>query len=258
MQTVEKQGKSTSVVISDFMKEYNLKLEEFKFEVIDEGTKGFLGLFGGKPTSIRFTMPDVKEKIKEYAEGILSKLNAEYKSINVEVIDKVYHVNISSATDPGYIIGKEAKMLDSLQHILNQMINKHEKKQLKLKVDVDGYRQRRKDALLGKVKDIAEKVKTRGKSFTMEPMHAANRRVVHQFVEKDKGLRTMTIGDGEYKRVVIIPAGKENDFKAKKKPYPRRNNKSRPPRKPNQKEDQKTNQSTEQNLKKNENRKPAV
>ena len=230
MKTIEKQGKSTSRVISDFMKEYNLKLEDFKFEVVDEGKKGFLG-FGGKPTIIRFTMPDVTEKIKEFASELLSKINVEFKAIEIKVKDKIYNVNITSNGDPGFLIGKEAKMLDSMQHLLNQMINKHEKKQLKLKVDVDGYRNRRKDALLGKVKDIAEKVKTRGKSITMEPLHSANRRIVHKFVEKDKSLRTMTIGDGEYKRVVILPAGAEKDFKPKKKPYRKRYNNSRPPRK---------------------------
>ena len=235
MQTVEKQGKSTAIVISDFMKEYKLKLEDFKFEVIEEGSRGILGLFGTKPTKIRFTLPDVTEKIKEFAEGLLSKINANYKSIEVKVIDKVYHVIVSSTGDPGFIIGKEAKMLDSLQHILNQMINKHEKKQMKLKVDVDGYRKRRKNALLDKVKDIAEKVKTRGKSITMEPLHAANRRIVHQFVEKDKNLRTMTIGDGEYKRVVILPANKENDEQPKKKTYHKRNYRPRQPRKTAQK-----------------------
>ena len=230
MKTIEKQGKSTSHVISNFMKEHNLKLEDFKFEVIDEGKKGFLG-FGGKPTIIRFTMPDVTEKIKEFTSELLSKINVEIKAIDIKIKDKIYHVNITSNGDSGFLIGKEAKMLDSMQHLLNQMINKHEKKQLKLKVDVDGYRNRRKDALLNKVKDIADKVKTRGKSITMEPLHSANRRIVHKFVEKDKALRTMTIGEGEYKRVVILQAGAESDIKSKKKPYRKRYNNSRPPRK---------------------------
>ena len=86
------------------------------------------------------------------------------------------------------------------------MINKQEKKQLRVIVDVEKYRERRKTALLGKVKNAAEKVKKRGKSITMEPLHAANRRIVHQFIERDKKVRTMTIGEGEFKRVVIFPA----------------------------------------------------
>ncbi|MDO9577266.1 MAG: RNA-binding cell elongation regulator Jag/EloR [Candidatus Cloacimonadales bacterium] len=224
MRTVIKEGKSTSAVISEFMKESNLKLDEFKFEVMEEGSKGLLGLFGAKPTKVKITLPDVTEKIKEFVEGILQRIDAKYTSITVNFKDHVYQVDIRSE-DPGFIIGKDAKMLDSLQHLLNQMINKQEKKQLKLKVDVDGYRQRRQDALLDKVKDISEKVKEHGRSITMEPLHAANRRLVHQYVEKDKNIRTMTIGDGEFKRVVILPANSTEVIPAKKttsRPRPER------------------------------------
>lgn len=214
MQDLIKQGKSTSAIISDFMKETHLKLDEFKFEVIEEGSKGLLGIFGSKPTKIKFTLPDVTEKIKEFTEGLLTRIDAQFNRIDVHFKDQVYQVDISSE-DPGFIIGKDAKMLDNVQHLLNQMINKQEKKQLKLKVDVDGYRQRRQEALLDKVKDISEKVKQRGKSITMEPLHAANRRIVHQFVEKDKNIRTMTIGDGEFKRVVILPTNGTEEFTKK-------------------------------------------
>ncbi|HPR17581.1 MAG TPA: RNA-binding cell elongation regulator Jag/EloR [Candidatus Cloacimonadota bacterium] len=217
MQSIIKEGKSTSVIISDFMKEKNLTLDDFKFEVLEEGSKGILGLFGAKPTKIKFILPDSDEKIKEYTEGILQRINADYRSIDISLKDNVYYINIKS-NDPGYLIGKDAKMLDSIQHLLNQMINKLEKKQFKLRVDVDGYRDRRKDALMEKVKDISEKVKTRGKSITMEPLHAANRRLVHQYVEKDTNLRTMTIGDGELKRVVILPAVGGDEPEVKKKP----------------------------------------
>lgn len=227
MQTVEKQGKSTSIIISDFMKETNLKLDDFKFEVIEEGSRGFLGIIGTKPTKILFTLPDLSERIKEFTADILAKINAEYKSLNVTFKDNVYHVKIISRGDPGYLIGKEAKMLDSIQHILNQMINKQEKKQIKLKIDVDDYRIRRKDALLERTKNLAEKVKTSGKSITMEPMHAANRRIVHQFIEKNKALRTMTIGEGEMKRIAIIPTEKGNNFKPPQKKHQRRINKPR-------------------------------
>ncbi|MCF7792867.1 MAG: Jag N-terminal domain-containing protein [Candidatus Cloacimonetes bacterium] len=222
MQSIIKEGKSTSAVIAEFMKEKNVSLDDFKFEVIDEGSKGLFGLIGTKPTKIKFLLPDVSEKIKEYAEGILKGINGDYSGLEVTFKDRKYYVDIKS-NDPGFLIGKEARMLDSIQHLLNQMINKQEKKKLRLRVDVDGYRERRKQALLDKVRDIISKVKDRGRSITMEPLHAANRRVVHQFVEKDKELRTMTIGDGEFKRVVILPSSASGDDIPKKRNN-RRNN----------------------------------
>jgi spoIIIJ-associated protein len=215
MRELVKEGKSTSTIINEFMKEFKLKLDDFKFEVIEEGSNGFLKLFGSKPTKIKFFLTDVSEKIKEFAEGILGRMNVEFESIQVKHEDGHYNVHIDGSKDPGFIIGKEGKLLDSLQHLLNQMINKAEKKKFRIRIDVDGYRKRREDALIEKVRSISDKVKQRGKSITMEPLHAANRRIVHQFIEKDKSLQTMTIGEGEIKRVVILPAERSQDRQKK-------------------------------------------
>ncbi|MCK4653989.1 MAG: KH domain-containing protein [Candidatus Cloacimonetes bacterium] len=217
MREIIKEGKSTSAIISEFMNEFKLKLDDFKFEVIEQSSHKFLNLFSSKLTKIKFIMPDVSEKIKEFTDGILSKMNVEYSSVKVDFEENIYNVSVGGAKDPGFIIGKEAKLLDSLQHLLNQMINKSEKKKLKVHIDVDGYRQRRKDALIEKVRNIAEQVKRNSKSVTMEPLHAANRRIIHQFVEKDEYLNTMTIGEGDFKRVVILPASKIKERSRKTK-----------------------------------------
>jgi len=256
-------GKSTSRIISDFMKEHNLELNDFKFEVVEEGSSGFMGLFGTKPTTIKFTykeskahlikpkaqkVPKSKPKIrkiqskkvtkkspvkketiansnpeeiikmtKEFAEGILAKMNITTGNVEVTQKDSTYMVTINNSKDAGFIIGKEAKLLDSFQHLLNQMVNKAEKKKIQIIIDVDGYRDRRKKALLEKVDSIAKKVKETGKSYTFEPLHASNRKVVHQRIEKDSSLRTRTIGDGSRKRVVVLPANKPANRKPKSK-----------------------------------------
>ena len=222
MRELVKEGKSTSAIINEFMKEFNLKLDDFKFEVMEEGSNGFLKFIGSKPTKIKFYLADVSEKLKEFTDGILCRMNVEFESIQVKMGNDHYNVHISGSKDPGFIIGKEGKLLDSLQHLLNQMINKAEKKKYRVRLDVDGYRKRREDALIEKVRSLSNKVKKRGKSITMEPLHAANRRIVHQFIEKDKSLQTMTIGEGETKRVVIFLANKIKERPRKtKSPKPR-------------------------------------
>jgi len=254
-------GKSTSKIISEFMREYNLELNDFKFEVVEEGSSGFMGLFGSKPTAIKFTykeskahlikpkpqsVPKSKTKIrkiqskkvtkkssekketavnsnpeeiikmtKDFAMGILAKMNITSGDVEVTQEESTYMVTINNSKDAGFIIGKEAKLLDSFQHLLNQMVNKAEKKKIQIVIDVDGYRDRRKKALLEKVDSIAKKVKETGKSYTFEPLHASNRKVVHQRIEKDSTLRTRTIGDGSRKRVVVLPANKSIDRKNK-------------------------------------------
>ena len=243
-------GKSTSKIISEFMKEHTLELNDFKFEVVEEGSSGFMGLFGSKPTTIKFIYDESKARIiksivkntlknnkkikkkivkktnvkketiinsnpeditkmtKEFAQGILAKMNITSGDVEVTHENGIYYVTINNSKDAGFIIGKEAKMLDSLQHLLNQMVNKAEKKKIQIIIDVDGYRERRKKALLEKVDSIAKKVKETGRSYTFEPLQASNRKVVHQQIEKDSALRTRTIGDGSRKRVVVLPANK--------------------------------------------------
>ncbi|MCF7857777.1 MAG: Jag N-terminal domain-containing protein [Candidatus Cloacimonetes bacterium] len=242
-------GKSTSKLISAFMKKNNLDLNDFKFEVVEEGSSGFLGL-GSKPTTIKFVYDDTKVKInnikpeqvknaskkqnipksdlknakdvsnliKDFAEGILARMNIESSTVNVILEGKTYYVNISNAQEAGFLIGKEAKLLNSFQHLLNQMVNKSEKRKIRLLVDIDGYRERRTKALLEKVENLSQKVKDKGRSYTMEPLPASTRKVVHQFVEKDSKLRTRTIGEGSRKRVVILPVKKaDNSKKSSKK-----------------------------------------
>ena len=244
-------GKSTSKIISDFMKEHNLELNDFKFEVVEEGSSGFLGLFGSKPTTIKFIYKEskahliktrvknvpksdkkipkkprkkisIKKKIevansnpeeiikmiKGFTQGILTKMNITSGDVEVTQKDGIYYVTVNNSKDAGFIIGKEAKLLDSFQHLLNQMVNKAEKKKIQIIIDVDGYRERRMKALLEKVDSLSKKVIETGKSYTLEPLAAANRKVVHQHIEKNNKLRTRTIGDGSRKRVVILPANK--------------------------------------------------
>jgi len=254
-------GKSTSRIISDFMKKHNLELNDFKFEVVEEGSNGFIGLFGAKPTTIKFIYEEKKaakvisakhnkkqikaekkEKkkavkkakkrpskhkknnqneiiklTKDFAEEILKKMNITSGDVEVILENNTYKVTINNSNDAGFIIGKEGKMLESIQHLLNQMINKAEKKKIKINIDVDQYRERRKKALAEKVTSIASRVKETGKSYTFEPLHASNRKVVHQQIEKDKQLRTRTIGEGNRKRVVILPAKNKKQSKKRSK-----------------------------------------
>lgn len=213
MREIIKKGKSTSKIISKFMEKHNVELDDFKFEVIEEGSKGFLNIFGQKPTKVKFIISDVADKIQEYAEGILQRMDVKYSSVKIQFIKNVYHVELLGIDNVGFIIGKEGKMLDSFQDLLNQMINKYEKRKLRVSVDVDNYRKRKKEALVDQVKSISGKVKKRGKSITLRPLRASKRKVVHKYVEKNSDLETMTVGQGKKKRIVIRPPKKNKRSK---------------------------------------------
>jgi len=208
MKIIERKGKSTSAIIASFMKEFDLQLEDFKFEVTERGTSGFLNLFGSKPIKIQFTVLDISDEIRTIIKNILNLMSIDYQEIEIQEKNEIYSINIRKTNDAGLLIGKSAKLLDSLQYLINQMISKKRKKQIKLILDVEGYRERKKRALINKAKDIIQKVIKSQRSITIEPLSGADRKIIHKLVEPEKNLRTMTIGDGEYKRIVILPKDK--------------------------------------------------
>ncbi len=209
MKIIEREGKTTSKVIEKFMKEFNLTLNDFKFEVLEKGSTSFLNLFGSTAAKIRFTFSDSNQHLLNFTRELLNKMGFVFGDVEIETTGKTYNIEIKNAAETGHIIGKDAKLLDSLQYLLNQMVNKTPNSDYRVNLDVDGYRERRKEALVKKINSITAKVKKREKSITLEPMHSANRRIVHQLVEKEPTLKTMTVGKGEFKRVVIMLAGQK-------------------------------------------------
>ena len=232
MKIIEREGKSTSKVIEKFMKEFDLTLDDFKFEVLEKGSTSFLNLFGSKNARIKFTFSDSSQYLVDFTKELLNKMDFSYGNVQIKTTGKIHNIEIMKAVDAGHIIGKDAKLLDSIQYLLNQLVNRSPDSNYKVQLDVDGYRDRRQDALLKKVSSISVKVKKRKKSITLEPMHSAHRRIVHQFIEKEPELKTLTVGRGEFKRVVILPADQELPKTSNtKKPYRRR--RSRKPHNPN-------------------------
>lgn len=198
------------------MHEHKVQLNDLKFEVVQEGASGLFSMFSSKKAVVKFFVQDTGDVIRGYVEGLLDKLNTTVEEIKITSNNDNYNIELINVSNAGFLIGKDAKLLDSLQHLINQMINKHEKKHYRVKLDVDGYRKRKEETLLKKVKSIAFKVKEKKKSITLEPLPAAKRKIVHQLVEKDPSIRTMTIGEGTFKRVVIMPNGKQKPRNGKK------------------------------------------
>ncbi len=227
MKTIERVGKSKKELISDFMKEYRIKTEaDVKLEIIDNGSAGILGLFGRKPARINFFVDEARDVIRLFIDNFLRHINITCESIDIKEKSDVIIVELKGTQDPGFLIGKEGRFLNSLQHLLSRVLLRSGASEQKILVDVDNYRAKHEEAVMQRIRSIAEKVKTKGKKFTLEPMSSRDRRLVHQHVEKDNELRTLTIGRGEQKRVIIIPAGDVDNFK-------RRDNNKRPPQNKN-------------------------
>jgi spoIIIJ-associated protein len=109
----------------------------------------------------------------------------------------------------GVLIGRHGRTLDALQMLISRMVHKKLKRPLKVVLDIDGYRKRRTDILTQMAFRIGEKARGTGHVMTIGPFNAHDRRIIHMVFKEDPSIRTESIGEGEVKKITIIPKKKE-------------------------------------------------
>ena len=110
-----------------------------------------------------------------------------------------------SGDEMGILIGKRGQTLDSLQYLVSLVVNKESEDYLRVKLDTENYRERRKATLENLAKNMAHKVKRIRRSVSLEPMNPYERRIIHSALQDDKFVTTHSEGDEPYRRVVITP-----------------------------------------------------
>ena len=115
----------------------------------------------------------------------------------------------------GILIGKRGQTLDSLQYLVSLFVNKKSESYIRVKLNTENYRERRKETLENLAKNIAFKVKRTRKSFTLEPMNPYERRIIHSTLQNDKFVATKSEGEEPYRKVVVFlkKSGKNNGRK---------------------------------------------
>ena len=109
----------------------------------------------------------------------------------------------------GILIGRHGQTLDALQMLISRMVNKKLKRPLKVVLDIDDYRKRRADILTKMAFRIGEKAKRTGHVLTIGPFNAQDRRIIHIALKEDPSIRTESLGEGDIKKITIIPNKKE-------------------------------------------------
>jgi spoIIIJ-associated protein len=147
------------------------------------------------------------EIAKQLLMGLLERL--EIRSVLVGFLrEGEIHLEVRGDQE-GLLIGKHGRTLDSLQFLMNRMVNKRLKEPVRVILDINEYRKRRADNLKKMAIRLGERAKTRGHSLTIGPFNAHDRRIIHLVLKEDPSLRTESIGEGEMKRIKIIPSKKE-------------------------------------------------
>jgi spoIIIJ-associated protein len=147
-------------------------------------------------------------KAQELLAGFLQRMSFDCQVTVMETEEKII-LNIEG-DGSGLLIGKRGQNLDALQYILNKAINQAEADRKMIMVDSETYRSRREESLLGLAERIREKVKKTKKPVSLSHMNAHDRRIIHLALQEDEALVTKSRGEGEYRKIVILPARRGN------------------------------------------------
>ena len=204
MEFIEVSAKTVDDAITEASIKLGTTSDKIEVEVIEKGSTGFLGI-KSKPAIIKARKKnDTVDNIREFLENVFSAMNMEVTiDIKKAEDDKVYEVELSGK-EMGLLIGKRGQTLDSLQYLTNLAVNKHSDGYIKVKLDTEDYRQRRKDTLENLAKNIASKVKRTRKTVSLEPMNPFERRVIHSALQNDRYVCTKSEGEEPYRKVVIM------------------------------------------------------
>ncbi len=208
MEYKEFSAKTVDDAITAACQEFTVTSDRLDYEVIEEGSSGFLGI-GSKPAVIKAR---VKEEVKEVTVTDMAKqfLKEVFNAMNMAVaVDVEYdeaekNMNIDlSGNEMGVLIGKRGQTLDSLQYLVSLVVNKGEEDYIRVKVDTENYRQRRKETLENLAKNISYKVKRTKRPVSLEPMNPYERRIIHSALQNDRYVTTHSEGEEPFRRVVV-------------------------------------------------------
>jgi len=217
MKNLEMSGKTVEEAIQHALGKLGVSREEVKVTVLKEGKHGVLGL-GAEEARIRVETlvptPEEESDIADAAKGILEVLLS-MMGVTASVASKARSFVEGEATAPiafditgddlGILIGRRGQTLSCLQYIVRLIVGHQTKAWVPIIVDVEGYKQRRYEALQALAWRIAEQVKAEQAPFTLEPMSAYERRIIHIALAEHPDVTTQSIGEGEARKVVILP-----------------------------------------------------
>lgn len=204
MEFMEFKGKTVDDAITEATIQFGITSDELIYEVVDKGSTGILGFINTKPAIIRAKKKDTLEDIvQEFLDNLFKVMEIEtVVDIQYNEEDKTMDINLTGP-EMGVLIGKRGQTLDALQKIAQSVVNKHSEEFVRVKLDTENYRARRKDTLENLAKNIAYKVKRTKKSVVLEPMNPYERRIIHSALQNDKYVNTRSEGEEPFRKVVI-------------------------------------------------------
>lgn len=201
MKTIEMVGKTVDDAVNAALAELNAKNEDVEIEVLEEGSKGFLGM-GSKDAKVRVSLKSTPQnKALEFLSQLFDVWGLNVK-INAELDGDVLKVELEG-DDMGIVIGKRGETLDALQHLTSLNVNTGDGDFIKVSLDTEGYREKRIKTLENLAAKLASKVAKTRHNVTLEPMNSYERRIIHASLQDNEFVTTYSVGQSPNRKVVI-------------------------------------------------------
>ncbi|HAF66219.1 MAG: RNA-binding cell elongation regulator Jag/EloR [Bacillota bacterium] len=204
MTTIETTGRTVEEALENALRELGVSQHDVIVEVIEEPSRGFLGIIGGRDARIRVTLKKTKAEIAyEFLTGLLQRMNI--RGVVHTRAQGDTHLLTVDGEDLGILIGRHGQTLKHLEFLTNIVSSKGVGNISRIFVDVAGYRKRKEKMLEDLARSAARKVERTGRSTTLRPMDARDRRIIHLTLQKNGKVTTHSEGDEPFRRVVISP-----------------------------------------------------
>ena len=203
MDYIQVSAKTVNDAITEACQKLLVTSDKLEYEVVEEGSAGFLGI-GSKPAVIRAKVKNyVADNAKQFLNDVFDAMKLTVAvDVKYDELDNSMDIDLSG-DEMGVLIGKRGQTLDSLQYLVSLVVNKEAENYIRVKVDTENYRQRRKETLENLAKNIAYKVKRTKRPVSLEPMNPYERRIIHSALQNDKYVTTHSEGDEPFRRVVV-------------------------------------------------------
>lgn len=196
-------AKTVDEAVTKALIELGTTSDKLEYEVVEKGSTGFLGI-GAKPAIIRAKKKEtLEDRAVQFLNQVFDAMNIDVAiSVSFDEEEKEMNINLEGK-DMGILIGKRGQTLDSLQYLVSLVVNKSSSDYVRVKLDTENYRERRKETLETLAKNIAYKVKRTKRSVSLEPMNPYERRIIHAALQNDKYVITRSDGEEPFRHVII-------------------------------------------------------
>lgn len=204
MKEVTASGQTVDEAVQSALEQLDLSKDQVEVEIIDEGKKGFLGIFGSSRAIVK--VREKKDQVQE-AQNFIENV-AKNMGVDVEIkttVDKNHVTYELSGENIAILIGKRGKTLNSLQYLTHLVINKSGNEYYSVLIDAEGYRERRKDTLIDLAHKMADRAVRFNKTVALEPMPAFERKIIHSALQNSDKVTTYSDGVEPNRHIVIKP-----------------------------------------------------